>query len=71
MIPKKKRDILLDAQHRLPKYIISFIETYNLENWSLDDINSRSTDLSELCYGEVFSINDTFPKISKQQLDKF
>ena len=71
MIPKKKRDILLDAQHRLPKYIISFIETYDLENWGLDDINSRSTDLSRLCYGEVFNINDTFPKISKQQLDKF
>tara|TARA_B100000767_G_C19747937_1_gene529395 strand:- start:93 stop:2033 length:1941 start_codon:yes stop_codon:yes gene_type:complete len=69
-IPVKKREILLNNQNHLPKYITEFIHD-DLDNWNPESINQRANEISELCYQKIFNISDTEPKITKQQLDKF
>jgi len=69
-IPLKKREILLDNQNHLPKYITTFIDD-DFDSWSPESINLRANEISELCYRKIFNITNTEPKITKQQLDKF
>ena len=74
-IPKVKQKFLKDSQ-KSQKYIInSYFKDFYIEEsmWDANDIKNRSRSLAKECYEKVFAIGEgySFPKISKQYLEKF